>query len=242
MSIYNCDVLEGLKKIDDNTINLVFTSPPYWKGFEYESYFNSYYEYIKWCDSWIKEIYNKLDDNGYFLLNIANDSETTIKAYEILNICLKYYKLCDTIIWFVYNRQPANTKRQLTNQTEYIFLLRKHNNRININKENIINDYPNVFETKNIGNIWKIPFNTKSKKSLKKVLKGSKNNWGHAGFNNTLCEIVIKLFTNDNDIVLDCFAGMGQLGLSCKLLNRKYIGIEKDKDIYNILKNNLEIY
>lgn len=235
MELYNCDILEGLKKIDDNSINLVFTSPPYWKGFEYESYFNSYYEYIKWCELWIKEIHNKLDDTGYFLLNIANDSETTIKAYELLNICLKYYKLCDTIIWFVSNRQPFNTNRQLTNQTEFIFLLRKNNNNINIHKERVKDEYKEVFSGLNIvGNIWRIPFKRKSNKQtkLKKVSKGAT---GHAGFPPILCEMIIKLFTDENDKVLDCFMGLGELANNCKKLNRYFIGIEKDKDIFDSL-------
>ena len=230
IKLINGDCIEKLNEIDNESIDCVFTSPPYWKGFAYESYFNSYKQYLDWCEIWIKSLKDKLKDNGYFLLNVANDSETTIKAFELLNICLKYYKLCDTIIWFVHNRQPANSKRQLTNQHEYIFLLRKHNNNIDIHKERIIDN--SAFITKNIGNVWKIPFK-KNKDSLKKTC-GGKNNWGHSGFSNELCEIVLNLFTNENDTILDIFMGLGQLGLTSKNMNRNFIGIEKDKDIFNI--------
>jgi len=236
MKLLNGDCIDKLKEIENESVNLIFTSPPYWKGFAYESYFNSYKQYLEWCDIWLQEIKKTLDDDGYFLLNIANDSETTIKAFELLNIALQYWKLCDTIIWFVPNRQPANTNRQLTNQHEYIFLLRKHSNNINIHKEKIIDN--DIFLTKNIGNVWKIPFK-KSKYSLKKTIGGSKN-WGHSGFSNELCDLVIELFSNEGDLVLDCFAGYCNLAISCKNKNRDFIGIERDKNIYEIAKERIE--
>jgi len=235
--LINGDIIDKLETINDKSVNLIFTSPPYWKGFEYESHFNSYKQYLDWCDIWLKDIKRVLNDDGYFLLNIANDSETTIKAFEVLNIALKYWKLCDTIIWFVYNRQPANTNRHLTNQTEYIFLLRKHNNNINIHKERIKDN--DAFITQNIGNVWKIPFSVKDKKfSLKKTIGGSKN-WGHGGFPYSLCNIVIELFSDVNDTILDCFMGMCQLGLCCKELNRKFIGIELNETIFKIAEKRM---
>lgn len=231
MEIINGECIDKLKTIKDESVDLIFTSPPYWKGFQYEN-FNSYKEYLDFCETWIKDLKRVLKNDGYFLLNIANDSETTVKAFEVLNICLKNWKLCDTIIWFVHNRQPANTKRQLTNQTEYIFLLRKHNNNINIHKERIQNK--DIFITKNIGNVWKIPF-SRNKTSLKKTC-GGKNNWGHGGFPSELCNLVIELFSNENDTVLDIFMGMGELCKSCKKLNRKFIGIEINKELCEMVE------
>ena len=233
--LINGDCIEEIKKLDDECCDVIFTSPPYWKGFAYESYFNSYKQYLDWVEIWVKDLKRVLKEDGYFLLNIANDSETTIKAFEILNIATKYWKLCDTIIWFVYNRQPANTHRQLTNQTEYIFLLRKHNNNIHIHKDRIINN--EAFITKNIGNVWKIPF-CKNKDSLKKTI-GGKKDWGHSGFPNELCEIVIKLFSNEGDTILDCFMGLGQLGIACKNMKRNFIGIEKDSSIFEVAVNRI---
>jgi len=222
------DCIEKLKETNDKSVDLIFTSPPYWKGFEYESYFNSYNQYLNWVNIWIKDLKRVLKDDGCFLLNVANDSETTIKAFEILNIAIKYWRLCDTIIWVVNNRQPANTNRQLTNQTEYIFLLRKHYNNIYINKDRIIDN--DAFFTKNIGNVWKIPF-TKNKGSLKKTNGGTKN-WGHSGHPKKLCDLIIELFSNPDDVVLDCFMGLGQLAFSCRELKRNYIGIELNDEIF----------
>ena len=233
MVLYHDDILERLPKITDRSIDLIFTSPPYWKGFSYESYFNSYLQYINWCRKWIKNIKSKLKDDGFFLLNIANDSETTIKAYELLNICIEEgWKLHDTIIWYRTNSQPFNTNRNLTNQYEFIFLLRHNSSNVNINKDKkLLDKYNNVFDVKNIGNVWKIPFKILKNSKLKKV---SKNSTGHSGYPPILCNLVLDLFSNENDTILDCFAGNCVLGISCKEMNRKFIGIEKD---HNIFKN-----
>ncbi len=218
------NVNEKLDEIENNSIDLIFTSPPYWKGFEYESYFNSYLQYIEFCNIWIKKIKNKLKKNGFFLLNIANDSETTIKAFELLNICTNnYWKLCDTIIWNCYNRQPCNSNRRLTNQTEFIFLFRHNSSNMKINKNIDLEKYKNIFETKNVGNIWKIPFEINKKSNLKKELSSK---FGHSGFPKILCELVIDLFSNENDTILDCFCGNFILGDIAEKKKRNIIGID----------------
>ena len=50
----------------------------------------------------------------------------------------------------------------------------------------------------------------------------------------------IKTWSNKNDVVLDCFMGSGSTGIACKNLNRKFIGIEKDKKYFDIAKNRIE--
>jgi len=49
-----------------------------------------------------------------------------------------------------------------------------------------------------------------------------------------LCEYLIKTYTNGNDMVLDNCMGSGTTGVACKNTNRKFIGIEKDLNYYNI--------
>ena len=44
--VHHSDCLEGLRRLPDESIDVIVTSPPYWKGFEYEAYFNSYKQYL----------------------------------------------------------------------------------------------------------------------------------------------------------------------------------------------------
>lgn len=55
-----------------------------------------------------------------------------------------------------------------------------------------------------------------------------------------LCEWLIKTYSNENDLVLDFCMGSGSTIEACKRSNRRYIGIEKDKDIFEIAKKRLE--
>lgn len=54
-----------------------------------------------------------------------------------------------------------------------------------------------------------------------------------------LMELLIKLTTNENDIILDPFMGSGTTGKASKDLNRKFIGIEIDKEYFKIAKENI---
>ena len=55
-----------------------------------------------------------------------------------------------------------------------------------------------------------------------------------------LCEYLIKTYTNENDIVLDNCMGSGSTGVAALNTNRKFIGIEKDKNYFNIAKKRIE--
>ena len=48
----------------------------------------------------------------------------------------------------------------------------------------------------------------------------------------SLCEWLLKSYSNENDIVLDFCMGSGSTIIACINTNRKYVGIEKDKDIF----------
>lgn len=55
-----------------------------------------------------------------------------------------------------------------------------------------------------------------------------------------LMEYLIKTYTNEGDTVLDNCMGSGTTGTACKNLNRKFIGIEKDENYFNIAKTRIE--
>ena len=55
-----------------------------------------------------------------------------------------------------------------------------------------------------------------------------------------LLERYIKVSTNENDTVLDCFMGSGSTGVASLKLGRKFIGVELNEEYFNIAKNRIE--
>lgn len=237
------DCLEQLKKIPSQSIDCIITSPPYWKGFAYEAYFNSYKQYLDWTKIWLKECKRVLKKEGTFYLNVINDTEITIRAYEIMEIATReiMFKLHDTIIWYRYNQQPANTSRQLTNQCEYIFMLRHTSANTILNKNILYDEFPLIFKTKNVGNVWEIPFNSGKDITITGFgKKETKSKYGHSGFPLQIPAACILLSTKEQDTVLDCFMGTGTTALACMKYHRNCIGIELDDTAYQISVNRLK--
>jgi site-specific DNA-methyltransferase (adenine-specific) len=244
INIYNADCLKTLVEIPRYSIDCIVTSPPYWKGFEYEAYFNSYAQYLRWCKKWLKECKRVLKPNGTFYLNVINDSDITVRAFELMQIATEdlMYKLHETIIWYRYNQQPANTKRQLTNQCEFIFMLRHTSANVELNKKYAYDLNSHIFKTKNVGNVWEIPFNSGKKTISSFGRKETKSSFGHSGFPLELPETCIALSTKEKDVVLDLFMGTGQTGIACLKLNRNFIGIELDKNSFELSKKRINNY
>ena len=47
-----------------------------------------------------------------------------------------------------------------------------------------------------------------------------------------LFEMILRDYSNENDLILDCFSGSGTTAIACHNLKRRFICIEKDKDYY----------
>lgn len=60
-----------------------------------------------------------------------------------------------------------------------------------------------------------------------------------ATFPEKLVEFFVKSFTNEGDVVLDCFAGSGTVGVVCKELNREYILIDKEEENIELCKKRI---
>ena len=53
-------------------------------------------------------------------------------------------------------------------------------------------------------------------------------------------EWILKYYSKEGDVVLDPTMGSGSTGVACKNMNRQFIGIEKDAEIYEVAVNRIE--
>jgi len=126
----NIDLID---EIEDNTINLCFTSPPYFNtshkyqrgnGYHYSNDFEEpLYNIIDICE----KLKSKLTEDGILALNLGfSYGETGVmRPFDILQrIRTKLgYFVVDNIIWV--KKNPIPLRNRLTNAYEYIFILAK---------------------------------------------------------------------------------------------------------------------
>ena len=209
MKLYNGDCLEILKTFTDKSVDVSFTSPPYNRKR------NDKYENY---DDTIVDYYG-------FLCNFTNELLRITKKWVFVNIQTNYYnrsdvykyignyadKIQNIIIWEKTNPMPASGNN-ITNAVEYFIVL--GNNSLKSN-------------TTYTKNHISTSVNPQMDKIHKAVMKQEVSDW------------FIEKFTNENDLVLDPFMGLGTTGISCKKMNRDFIGIELDKNYYDIAEKRI---
>lgn len=238
MNIYNCDILEGLKKVKNNSIDLIFIDPPYNLGKKYNGTtdnWNSEKEYLNWSYQWLELALEKLKPTGslYFMCSTQYYAYFDIFLREKLSILSR-------IIW-EYDSSGVQAKKYYGSLYEPIIFAVKNKNKYTFNfkdimvetktgaKRNLI-DYrknpPQPYNQKKVpGNVWYFP---RVRFRMKEYVKHPTQK------PEILLERIIKASSNEKDTVLDLFAGSFSLGIVCKRLNRNYIGIEKSVEYCNL--------
>lgn len=248
MKLINNDCLIAMQDIPDKSIDLTVTSPPY-------DNLRTYNNSLEWGENiWkpvIKELFRITKDGGVVVWVVGDatikGSETGTSFKQALYFKEVGFNIHDTMIYQKNNFSNPSTNRY-HQIFEYMFIFNKGHlqtfnsikDRKNIlvgkrkvsptrrkdgsikrtEKEKIVNEYGQRY------NIWIIP---------------TTNINGHpAPFPEKLAQDHIYSWSNENDMVLDCFMGSGTTGVVCKRLNRNFIGIEKDENYFNIAKERIE--
>lgn len=70
--IYNEDCIETMRRMDNNFIDLVITSPPYNCDIGYDIYNDNkeWNDYLLWCKKWLKELYKVTKKDGRICINV----------------------------------------------------------------------------------------------------------------------------------------------------------------------------
>ncbi len=238
IKIYNDNFLT-IECIDESSIDLIVTSPPYNVDIGYNSYNDKipYYGYLKFTKEWLKKAYRLLKDDGRFCLNIPLDKnkggQQSVYADIVTiakNVGFKYHS---TVVWNEQNisRRTAwgswlsASAPYVIAPVEMIVVLykKKWKKRSGTGESDIKKE--EFLEWTN--GVW--TFMGESKKRI-----------GHpAPFPVELPKRCIKLFTFVGDTVLDPFLGSGSTLVAAALANRKGIGVEIDKNYCDISKQRL---
>lgn len=232
------DCIDGIKKLDDKSINMVFTSPPYNMGDD--RYYKNYDDNKSnkdWLDMLFKlgkEIYRVMKDDGVFVLNISYNKNNK-KGF--IDIVYKYtneigFILQETDIW-TKKGMPIPEVRNHTRDSEFLFLFSKTNDYYtNQKKGKIISTLVKVKNSDVQSDNNTVNYKEKSE-NISKYDTFKYNKLNNATFPVGLPLHYIINYSKVGDVILDPFMGTGTTAIACVRKNMKYIGFENDEETYN---------
>jgi len=261
------DAIQLAKKLPENSVDLIVTSPPYADVVSYGENVKvlSPQEYINWFLPLFHESKRFLKESGSFVLNIndrATNGERNIYVFELVTRIVKEtgLKLFDRYIWFKKSALPMPGDKRLNDRIEYIFHFVKDSKKFKTNTDKVRVPYKEVslkrFKNKVHGNdivlsngVTKLsqrgsskahPLGTKPITVFRFDTGSALRGLQHpAPFHPQLPEFFIKWLTDENDLVLDPFMGGGTTALSSLKLNRKYIGFEINPEYIKMTEERL---
>lgn len=241
------------KKIDENSVNLIFADPPYnlsgnslnlennktggafykvnedWDTFNYD-------DYVKFTSDWLKASHRVLTPNGSLYISCTqhNIGEILVEAKKL------GFKLNNILTWYKVNAMPNITKRTYTHSTEFVCWFVKGKNWV-FNYDEVKKFNPNKTkegkdkQMRDFLDFIELPI-----VQGKERLRGENGRALHPTQKpERLLELIIKASSNEKDIVLDPFFGTGTTGFVAKKLKRNWIGIENNSDYLKIAEERL---
>ena len=243
--IYAENCLETMKRLDENSIDLTVTSPPYDNLRTYNGYSFEFHDTAK-------ELYRVSKPGGVVVWIVGdstiNGNETGTSFFQALYFKEIGFNLHDTMIWHKSNAFNFGSNNCYRQSFEYMFIFSKGKPK----SINLIKD----IKTKSSGKILKggrkhadgtrdaVPnFLVGDVKKRDNIWRQSVSNQstGHpATFPEQLIIDHIVSWSNEGDLVYDPFLGSGTTAVAAIETNRKWIGSEISQDYVAIAKNRID--
>ena len=218
IKLYCDDCLNIMKQIENESVDLIVTDPPYLIKYKTNRRKNKDHDFCseilnddneQLIIDYIKECYRILKNNTAMYM-FCNCDKVDFFKQELENAG---FKIKNMIIWVKNNWTAGDLKAQFGKQYEIIFLVNKGRK---------------CFNGKRITDIWMF-----DKISGKKQLHQNQKPV------DLLKQCILK-HSDENDIIFDGFMGSGSTGVACIETNRKFIGVELDKKYFEIAKERIE--
>ena len=265
--LHTGDSIELLKQVDDNSIALHFTSPPYADMKKYEDFQGIHPDkYVEWFMPFVKEIERTLKQDGNFILNINDKVVDGFRHPYVFELIVEIHKqtklkMFERLFWNKGKYLPHRSR--FGDKVEYLFWFVKSKDYY-FNIDEMRNSY-NPISVKRMKNPIKRRFNrNESNQDANDYKDWSPNPLGAlpsslieigsesqrqsqkhtAVFPEKLCQYFIKGSTKKGDLVCDIFSGSGTTCAAAKRLGRDFLGFDKTQfynDEANIRINQLVI-
>ena len=221
------DCLNLLENIPDHSVDLICVDPPYEINFQKNK-----------CDE--KQLDWHFISSQYLRILKPETGNLIIfqgwtNVCETISIVTKYFSLKN---WIIYDRiKGRGAKTNVVSTREDILWLTNSKNPTynkipsNIKKKTGGLGLKNGEPNRALSNVWS---------DISPIVPWSKERVKHPTQKPLqLMERIVKIWSNENDLVLDSFYGSGSTLVAAKNLNRQFIGIEKEKEYYDICLDRL---
>jgi site-specific DNA-methyltransferase (adenine-specific) len=258
--LYLGDCKEELKKLSENSVDLIITSPPY--ADQRKSTYGGIHpdKYVEWFLPISEQLLRILKPTGTFILNIKEkviEGERSTYVMELILAMRKHGWLwTEEFIWHKKNSYPGKWPNRFRDSWERLLQFNKDKH-FNMYQEEVMVPMGDWAKTrlKKLSDTDKIRDNSKVGSGFGKNISNwidrekayptnvlhlatECNNKNHsAAFPEELPEWFIKLFTKENDLVLDPFMGSGTTISVAGRMLRHSIGIEIVPEYYHMVKN-----
>ena len=236
------DCLEILRKIPSESIDMVFFDPPYFLQLPKNK------KLVRWYVKTIVEsseeewdIFDSWDEYDTFISRVLREIRRIMKPNATIWAIGTYHNIfrigkimqdlgfwiLNNVIWFKTNPMPNWLNVRFTNSTETLIWAVKDQSvkKYKFNIEEARRFSREDFGSKIAHSVWRIPI-----VSGKERLRDEKGKRLHPTQKpEKLLERIIRVSTDEGDVILDPMAGVGTTGIVAKKLNRRFILIEKEE-------------
>ena len=244
-----------MKELQDKSVHLVITSPPYWQLKDYGSdeqigFNDSYESYINNLSLVWKECYRVLNNGCRLCVNIGDQFARSVYygRYKVIPIRTEIIKFCESI-GFDYMGAIIWQKKTTTNTTGGASIMGS----FPFPRNGILSiDYEFILLFKKLGTP------KRPEKEIKELSRITKDEWktyfsghwnfggakqdGHiAMFPEELPKRLIKMFSFVGDTVIDPFLGSGTTTLAAKNIGRNSVGYEINHEFIPFIKKKLQV-
>lgn len=248
--IYNEDCLERLLMLEDESVDLTITSPPYCIGKAYDIH-TTIEGFLEINEPVIREVYKKTKVGGSICWQVGHhvNKGEIIPLDFIVYDCFRRLcpdaKLRNRIIWHF--EHGANCKNRFSGRHETILWFTKGNKyHFDLDAVRVQQKYPGKKYYKgdkkgqyscnplgkNPGDVWIIP-NVKSHHVEKTAHP--------CQFPISIAQRLIRSLAPKDGLVLDPFMGSGSTGAAAIIEERKFVGIELEKEYFDIAQKRLDL-
>ncbi len=214
--IHNIDCREGLRSLEDDSVDITITSPPYnMNAGKYTEYKDNVKDYYGFLVNILDELIRVTKYYTFFNIQFLNDNKISLMELQH-----KFrYNIKDIIIWKKQTAQPV--KNCMTTLFEYVFVITKRHLAYGRSFERC-----NFPVGKSVPNV--VNFNW--------ISNDSDN---HAIFPEQLIRWVLTNFSKEKDLILDPFMGSGTTAAVSQQMGRNFLGFEINKDYINYANKRL---